>query len=126
MLGRWRSARRRRRLDVDAVLRCFQRTASASGSPRGLLWRRVAAAGDPVWIRDGTAEAALLPVEVDFAADDSGEMDDAPGLDLTRGATLILRWHDGWRADEKALFNLGPDDVVARSGGRFIPASRER
>lgn len=108
--------------DVDAVLAAFREAANVSGSPRGLIWDRVTAVGPPRAVDDDGRPAMLLAVEVDFRADDSGDMDDAPGLDLTRAATLVLRRHAGrWAADEKPLFNLSPDDVIARSAGRYAP-----
>ena len=120
----WLRQRRRRRvrasLDVPAVLDAFREQANATGMPRGLVWLRVAAAGDPVLAADNGRLVALVLAEIDFEPDNSGDMDDAPGLELTRAATLVLRHNGGrWEADEKVLFNLAPEDVVARSGGRY-------
>ena len=121
----WFRQRRRRRerasLDVPAVLDAFREHANGLGSPRGLVWAGVAAAGEPVWVSDGGRPVALILAEIDFEPDDSGDMDDAPGLDLTRAATIVVRGDGGrWTVDEKALFNLAPADVIARSGGRYV------
>ena len=129
MIGRWireySDRRAKRAFDAPAVLSRFRSEANRSDSPRGLIWRRVAAAGPATWVRESGRPVALILIEIDFEPDDSGEMDDAPGLALTRAATLIVRsGRDGWVAEPKAIFNLSPEEVVARSGGRFTADER--
>lgn len=93
----------------------FRTAASLSGLPHGLVWKQVDPFGEPVFAEDvDRSLISLVGVEVQFDADDEGEMDDAPGLQMVRAATAVFRY-DGarWQADAKAVFNFLPEEVLA-------------
>lgn len=95
----------------------FRTVAADSGLPHGLVWHTVEAADEPLFARDAENRLiALVAVEIKFEADEDGDMDDAPGLNMIRAATALFRFQNGtWAPNPKAVFNFAPQEFLERT-----------
>jgi hypothetical protein len=125
----WRIIRRRSRVtpverarDDFLALRprlqaAFFARAAASGRPRGLRWKQCDFDEQVFFVRDrGTQNlAALVGVTISFEAIPGGPMEDVPAVGNLRSATaLFVHTPQGWRTEGRALFNMEPQDAIAR------------
>jgi hypothetical protein len=100
----------RERLEAQFVL-----TASATGKPRGLLWKDCQFDGAAEFVRDRhTGEiAALVGVTIQFEAIPGGDMEGLPAVDNLRNASAVFFFHRGqWQTVGKAVFNMNPDEAI--------------
>jgi hypothetical protein len=107
----------------------YFRYATSAGTARGLKWVRAEFVGEPLFVTDRrtrtTAALASLAVEVE-PAEGSG-LDDVPAARIPRTVTATFVFENAaWKPTGKPLFNLVPADVVARSGGRYVPLDPPR
>jgi hypothetical protein len=106
------------------LLEAFRLAASSGGSPRGLRWVAVESDGDPLLVTDGQTgdRLALLPTVVRFEPEPGSDLEDVPQAREPRPVTAVFR-RDGakWVPTGRAVFNLSPEQYVAKGQGRFIP-----
>jgi hypothetical protein len=111
----------RQRPDLEQA---FFRAASASGKPRGLRWKALEWEPAAVFARErGTGRlAALVGVTVQFEAVEGGDMEGLPAVGNLRNASAVFSFHAGrWHTTGKTVFNLNPDEAVARLGNQYEP-----
>jgi hypothetical protein len=113
----------RERLEVE-----FFRAAAASGKPRGLRWKACEWEPGVEFARErGTGRiAALVGVTVRFEAIEGSDMEGLPAVGNLRNASAVFFYHAGrWHTAGKALFNLNPDEALARLQGHYerLPVS---
>ena len=92
------------------------------GKPRGLRWVRIDWHDETEFVRDPATgqRLALCPITVHFEAIEGGEMEGVEAVGLPRLATTVLLHDKGhWQATQTVWFNLTPDEVIARSSGRY-------
>jgi hypothetical protein len=105
-----------------ALESAFFMAASNSGLPRGLVWKAVEWQPGVEFAREKATQrlAALVAVTVRFEAVPGGDMEDLPAVGNLRHGSAVFFYHAGrWRTSGKALFNLSPDDALARFGGQY-------
>jgi hypothetical protein len=106
----------------SALVEEFRAKAQAQNRPRGVEWVLAPLAGTPVFVTDaGTGGlVALVPLEVRFEPRPGSELEDVLQAREPRTVTAMFTFERGeWRTTGRAVFNLAPDAVIARSGGRF-------
>jgi hypothetical protein len=99
----------------------FQQLAQL-GKPRGLRWVRLDWHDEMELIRDRTTgqHLALCLITVYFEAIEGGEMEGIEAVALPRLATAVSVYEKGhWQATQTVWFNLTPEEVIARSAGRY-------
>jgi hypothetical protein len=125
----------RRRHDAEAALaawpakrdelqREFFRRGASAGTPRGLRWLRAEWTGQARFAiaRDSSLPLALAGVILHFEAIEGGELEDAPNASMPRDATALFRYAgNAWRTDGRVLFNLTPDEAIARLADEILP-----
>jgi hypothetical protein len=113
---------------LTTLVEDFRARAQAQNRPRGVDWVLAPLAGTPVFVTDADTggRVALLPLEVRFEPRPGSELEDVPQAREPRTVTAMFTHEGGaWRTTGRAVFNLAPDAVIARSGGRFgQPASQ--
>lgn len=100
----------------------FFEAASASGKPRGLRWKAIdwGEAVEMAREKETGRLALLVAVTVAFEAIEGGDMEGVAAVGNLREATAAFFYHGGaWRTTGKAIFNLGPGEVIARLGGQY-------
>ena len=110
-------ARRRPHLQDD-----FFAAASASGKPRGLRWKALEWEPGVAFARERSSGdlAALVGVVIQFEAVEGGDMEGLAAVGNLRNASAVFFFHGGrWRTTGKALFNLNPDEAIARLGNQY-------
>jgi len=95
----------------------FLKVAGASGKPRGLEWADCDFQDEVSFARERqTGElCALVGVAISFEAVDGGGMEDNPNVKYDKVGSAVFRF-DGhhWSTEGRALFNLEPDEAIAR------------
>jgi hypothetical protein len=72
--------------------------------------------------RETGAIVALAPLTVSFEAVMGGDMEGLPAVGNLRNATAVFTFSSGrWSTDGRALFNLNPDEALARFQARYEP-----
>jgi hypothetical protein len=103
----------------------FFTIASASGKPRGLLWKSLDwTAGEPTLARDRKSGeiVALLPVTIQFEAVVGGDMEGLPAVGNLRNASAVFFYRRGrWHASGRAVFNLNPDEALVHFKDQYAP-----
>ncbi len=110
-------ARRRTHLQDD-----FFAAAAASGKPRGLRWKALEWEPGAAFARERSSGdlAALVGVVIQFEAVEGGDMEGLAAVGNLRNASAVFFFHGGrWRTTGKALFNLNPDEAIARLGNLY-------
>lgn len=116
-LARQKFQQQREHLEAD-----FLRRAAASGKPRGLRWvnceweELLEFAHD----RQSGRLTAIAGVTIRFEAVEGGDMEGLPAVgNLRNGSALFV--YDGrrWLATGRVVFNLNPDEVLARFAQQF-------
>lgn len=100
----------------------FLDRAAATGRPRGLRWVDCDWEDDVTFARDRHTNqlTAFVGVTVRFEAVEGGPMEGVPAVKNLRNATAMFHY-DGaqWGTGGKALFNVNPDEAVARFHDQF-------
>jgi hypothetical protein len=100
----------RERLEVR-----FVSAASATGKPRGLLWRECQFEDELVLARERRTGqlVALVPVTIEFEAIEGSDMEGLPAVGNLRNASAVFYFQRGqWLTAGKAVFNLNPIEVI--------------
>ena len=108
----------------------FFAAAAASGKPRGLRWKALEWAPGAEFARERATGnlAALVGVVIQFEAVEGSDMEGLPAVGNLRNASAVFFFHRGrWRTTGKAVFNLNPDEALARFGDQYerLPAEAE-
>jgi hypothetical protein len=129
-LARWMQGRESRRaieefrLHREAHESKFFDLASRAGKPRGLVWKKCDWQPAVRFARDrGTRQlTAFVAVEIHFEAVEGGDMEDVAAVGTIRDAAAVFHYQDGrWGTGGRALFNMNPDDAVAKLSSQFEP-----
>lgn len=115
-------ARESFRLQRERLERLFFDQASSSGLPRGLTWTACQFQSHVVFAREPATRqiVALVSVTVEFAAIAGGGMEEMPAVGQPRHGSALLRFERGhWNASGRVLFNLSPEEALARLGNHF-------
>ena len=102
----------------------FMQEASASGKPRGLLWKGLEWEPGAAFARDRSTGnlAALVGVTIQFEAVAGSDMEDLPAVGNLRNASAVFFFDCGrWRTTGKAVFNLNPDEVLRHFKKQYEP-----
>jgi hypothetical protein len=108
----------------DALSRKFLEVASLTGKPRGLRWLAVDFGDHVRFARDRQTGmlAAFVGVNIRFEAIPGGDMEGVAAVGNIRdGAALFHYEQGGWGTGGKTLFNVGPDEALARFQAQFEP-----
>jgi hypothetical protein len=103
------------RLQRERLETMFFETASVSGKPRGLLWKKCEFNGELELARDKiTGElVGLLPVTIAFEAVAGSDMEGLPAVGNLRNASAVFTFRKGsWSTVGRAVFNLNPDEAI--------------
>jgi hypothetical protein len=69
--------------------------------------------------------AALVGVVIQFEAVEGGDMEGVAAVGNLRNASAVFFFHGGqWRTTGKAVFNLNPDEAVARFQNQYERLSK--
>lgn len=100
----------------------FFEAAAATGKPRGLRWVECDW-DDPVEFardRNNGLLTALFSVTIRFEAIPGSDMEGLPAVGNLRNATAVFYFAGGrWQTAGRTVFNLNPDEVLARFGKQF-------
>lgn len=112
------------RLRREALEAKFFDLASRQGKPRGLRWTQCDWQEPVTFGRDLQSQllTAFVSVEVHFEAIEGGDMEDVEAVGTIRDATALFHYSNGqWGTGGKAMFNMNPEDALARLEGQFAP-----
>ena len=97
----------------------FVKAVTTSGRPRGLAWDTCDFEDQAYFAIDRQTGQlrAFVAVSITFEAIEGEGMEDNPNVANLRAATAVFRY-DGrrWHAEERALFNLTPQEAAERFG----------
>ena len=102
----------------------FLAAAAATGKPRGLRWKSVDMAGQPVFATDlANGELfALIAATIAFEAIEGGGMEDVEAVSNLRSATAVFVFRQGeWTTDGRVIFNLDPAEAMQRFQSALAP-----
>jgi len=108
----------------EALAQRFLDVAGRTGKPRGLRWLAVDFGDQIRFARDRQTGllAAFVGVNIRFEAIPGGDMEDVAAVGNIRdGAALFHFERGGWGTGGKTLFNVGPDEALARFQTQFEP-----
>lgn len=104
---------------LERLKRTIVDAGNAGGSARGLKWISCELNGETVYVRDGE-RVALVPFLVSFEPIPGSEMVGIEAATIPRPVTAVVRFRNGeWTLDRAPVFNLSPEELIVRSGGRF-------
>ena len=93
----------------------FVQRASATGRPRGLLWKNVDFADEVSFAKDRKSGQliALVSITISFEAIEGGDMEDVEAVSNLRAGTAVFHFvEDRWDTHGRALFNLEPLEAL--------------
>src|SRR5437660_4401835 len=93
----------------------FVTAASATGKPRGLIWKDCDFENDVQLARERKTGqlVALVSVTIQFEAIEGSDMEGLPAVGNLRNASAVFYFHRGqWHTTGKAVFNLNPVEVI--------------
>lgn len=108
----------------DDLQTLFLQAAAATGKPRGLRWKSVELAGQPLFAADAAERelVALVGATISFEAVEGGGMEDVEAVGNLRSATAVFVFRAGeWTTDGRVIFNLEPAEALARFGSTLAP-----
>jgi hypothetical protein len=100
--------------------------ARSQGKPRGLRWLDCDWQPDVAFARDLESGllTAFVAVNIYFEAIEGGDMEDVEHVSTVRDAAAVFHYQHGrWGTGGRPLFNMNPQDAVARFQGQFEPVS---
>lgn len=104
---------------LERLTRTIVDAGNAGGSPRGLKWISCELNGETVYVTDGE-RVALVPFLVSFEPILGSEMEGIEAATIPRPVTAVVRFRKGeWTLERTPVFNLSPEELIARSVGRF-------
>ena len=116
------------RLQREHLEAKFFDLASSRGKPRGLRWLDCDWQNSVSFARDVSTGllTAFLAVNIHFEAIEGGDMEDVEEVSTVRDAAALFHYQSGrWGTGGRALFNMNPEDAVAKLEGQFEPVSIE-
>lgn len=103
----------------ERLKRTIVEAGNTLGLPRGLKWVSCEINGETVYVNDGE-RIALVPFLVAFEPIPGSDMEGVEAAKIPRPVTVVVRFRNGeWMLDRAPVFNLSPEELIARSGGRF-------
>ena len=93
----------------------FLAAASATGKPRGLLWKQCDLLPGEVFASDRVSGElyALVGTTVSFEAIPGGDMEDVEAVGNLRSATAVFAHQRGaWTTQGRVVFNLEPHEAL--------------
>jgi hypothetical protein len=100
----------------------FLQLASASGKPRGLRWKECEWGSAVEFARDRQSGqfTAIAGVSISFEAIPGSDMEGLPAVGNLRSASALFI-HDGtrWRASNRTVFNLNPEEVLSHFAQQY-------
>lgn len=121
-----REAVKRFRLQRERLEARFFDMARSQGKPRGLRWVECDWQSDVTFARDRHSGllTAFVAVNISFEAIEGGDMEDVEHVSTVRDAAALFHYKNGrWGTGGRPLFNMNPDDAVARFEDQFDPVS---
>jgi len=103
------------RLQRERLEAQFVSAASATGKPRGLLWKDCSFEDSLELARDKKSGqlVALVPVTIEFEAIEGSDMEGHDQVPIPRNASAVFFFERGqWRTVGKAVFNMNPDEAL--------------
>ena len=100
--------------------------ARTQGKPRGLRWLDCDWQSDVSFARDRQSGllTAFVAVNIYFEAIEGSDMEDVEHVGTVRDAAALFHYQNGrWGTGGRPLFNMNPQDAVARFQGQFEPVS---
>ncbi len=100
----------------------FFAAAADSGKPRGLRWKKCEWEQAVEFARERATGSltALAGVVVAFEAVEGGDMEGVAAVGNLRNASAVFFFHAGrWRTTGKTVFNLNPDEALARFQNQY-------
>jgi hypothetical protein len=126
--SRLQQAVRQFRFDREHLEAKFFELAAHSGKPRGLRWLGCDWQNAVRFARDVKSGllTAFVSVEIRFAAEEGGDMEDVAAVGTVRDAAALFHW-DGrhWGTGGRALFNMDANAAVSRLEGQYTPVEIE-
>jgi hypothetical protein len=117
------------RLQREMLHEKFCRAASATGKPRGLIWKQCEWGEEVEFARDRHSGdiAALVPVTIHFEAVSGSDMEGLPAVGLPRNASAVFFYHKGqWHTVGKAVFNMNPVEALNHFKNQYEHMGTER
>ena len=112
----------------NSLQQMFLNAASATGKPRGLIWKECDLHDGQLFAHDRVANEiyALAGVTICFEAVVGGEMEEVEAVGNLRCATAVFAHRDGtWTTDGRVLFNLEPHEALQRYSESLQPISSQ-
>jgi hypothetical protein len=100
----------------------FQKTAAASGKPRGLRWLDCQWGEQVQFVRERQTGqlAALVAVTIQFEAIEGGDMEGLPAVGNLRNASGVFFFQSGqWSTVGRAIFNMNPDEAAGHFSNQY-------
>jgi hypothetical protein len=101
----------------------FMEAASKTGLPRGLRWIGCEFSGEPIIVRERSAQRICVLVDstIRYEAIEGSDMEGLPAVPIPRAGTAVLLFQRGeWICSGRVIFNLSPAEVVERFGNEFV------
>lgn len=102
----------------------FLESASATGKPRGLVWKKSRFHDHALLVRDRVNGDlyALVGITVAFEAILGGGMEEVAAVSNLRCATALLEWRNRkWSTAGRVLFNMEPREAIDRYAKHLEP-----
>jgi hypothetical protein len=99
-------------------------SASTSGLPRGLLWKKCDWLPDYVLLQDRATQQPnlLVSVNLHFEAIVGGDMEDVAAVSNVRDACAVFQWQrNSWTTTGRTLFNMNPQEARDRLAASYEP-----
>ena len=99
-------------------------SASSSGLPRGLVWKKCDWLPDYVLLLDRATQQPnlLVSVNLHFEAIAGGDMEDVAAVSNVRDACAVFQWQrNGWTTTGRTLFNMNPQEARDRLAASYEP-----
>lgn len=93
----------------------FHRAATATGKPRGLIWKDIEWEDEVVLARERRSGqlAALIAITIQFEAVEGSDMEGLPAVSNLRNASAVFFFQRGhWHTVGKAIFNMNPGEAI--------------
>ncbi len=118
------AVRQRFAQEREKLQNAFFLAASATGKPRGLVWKSCEFGDDVLLARDKTGGEllAFMSVTIAFEAVPGSDMEGLPAVGNLRCATAVFTFRDGdWTTAGRAAFNLTPEETLDRFRNQYEP-----